>query len=104
AAFACDLRARGVEAWALTGQNQMELHLPATDNALPVDPCAEVSRIAESTQDSFHKQVSDTRSEFRPFPQVGEAIAATPEKLEKIRLLSDYLRELTSEQLPIITT
>ncbi|PYJ15550.1 MAG: DNA ligase, partial [Verrucomicrobia bacterium] len=51
AAFACDLRARGVEAWALTEQNQMELHLPATDNALPVDPRAEVSRTAESTQD-----------------------------------------------------
>src|SRR5882762_2163648 len=104
AAFACDLRARGVEAWALTEQNQMELHLPAADNALPVDPCAEVSRTAESTQDSFHKQVSDTRSEFLAFAKVGEAIAATPAKLEKIRLLSDYLRELTSEQLSIITT
>ena len=104
AAFACDLRARGVEAWALTEQNQMELHLPATDNALPVDPRAEVSRTAESTQDRFHKQPSDTRSEFLAFAKVGEAIAATPAKLEKIRLLSDYLRELTSEQLPIITT
>jgi len=104
AAFACDLRARGVEAWALTEQNQMELHLSAADNALPVDPCAEVSRTAESTQGSFHKQVSDTRSEFLAFAKVGEAIAATPAKLEKIRLLSDYLRELTSEQLPVITT
>src|SRR5438874_4414802 len=94
AAFACDLRARGVEAWALTEQNQMELHLPAADNALPVDPCAEVSRTAELTQGSFHKQVSDTRSEFLAFAKVGEAIAATPAKLEKIRLLSDYLREL----------
>src|SRR5881296_645754 len=104
AAFARDLRARGVEAWALSEENQMELNLPAADNALPVDPCAEVSRTAESTQDSFHKQVSDTRSEFLAFAKVGEAIAATPAKLEKIRLLSDYLRELTSEQLPIITT
>src|SRR5437899_234749 len=104
AAFACDLRARGVEAWSLTEQNQMELHLSAADNALPVDPCADVSRTAESTQGSFHKQVSDTRSEFLAFAKVGEAIAATPAKLEKIRLLSDYLRELTSEQLPVITT
>src|SRR6266550_2099020 len=90
AAFACDLRARGVEAWALTEQNQMELHLPATDNALLVDPRAEVSRTAESTQGSFHKQVSDTRSEFLAFAKVGEAIAAIPAKLEKIRLLSNY--------------
>src|SRR5438046_1250535 len=104
AAFACDLRARGVEAWALTEQNQMELHLPATDNALPVDPRAEVSRTAESTQDRFHKQPSDTRSEFLAFAKVGEAIAAIPAKLEKIRLLSNYFCELTSEQLPIITT
>src|ERR1700746_1780871 len=29
AAFARDLRARGVEAWALSEENQMELHLPA---------------------------------------------------------------------------
>src|SRR6266576_3042647 len=104
AAFACDLRARGVEAWALTEQNQMELHLPATDNALLVDPRAEVSRTAESTQDRFHKQPSDTRSEFLAFAKVGEAIAAIPAKLEKIRLLSNYFCELTSEQLPIITT
>lgn len=104
AAFACDLRARGVEAWALTEQNQMELHLPATDNALPVDPSAEVSRRAKSMPDPFHKQTSDTRSEFLAFAKVGEAIAATPAKLEKIRLLSNYLSELTSEQLPIITT
>src|SRR5256884_3476951 len=75
AGFACDLRARGVEAWALTEQNQMELHLRAADNALAVDPCAEVSRTAESTQGSFHKQVSDTRSEFLAFAKVGEEIA-----------------------------
>jgi DNA ligase-1 len=34
---------------------------------------------------------------------VGEAIAATSAKLEKIRLLADYLRGLTSQQLPIAT-
>src|SRR5206468_1394887 len=42
-------------------------------------------------------------SEFLGFASVGEAIAATPAKLEKIRLLADYLRGLTSEQLPIVT-
>ena len=43
-------------------------------------------------------------SEFLAFANVGEAIAATPGKLEKIRLLADYLRGLTSEQLPIATS
>ncbi len=43
-------------------------------------------------------------SEFLDFANVGEAIGATPAKLEKIHLLSDYLRGLTKEQLPIVTT
>ena len=38
------------------------------------------------------------------FAEVGEAIAATPAKLEKIRLLADYLRTLNRDQLPIATT
>src|SRR5206468_2404336 len=33
-----------------------------------------------------------------------EAIAATPAKLEKIRLLASYLGTLTRDQLPIATT
>src|SRR6184192_2078876 len=103
AAFACDLRARGVEAWALTEQNQMELHLPAADNALPVDPCAEVSRTAESTQGSFRQNACDIQSKFLVFANVGEAIAATSSKLDKIRLLADYLRNLTSDELPVAT-
>ena len=44
-----------------------------------------------------------TRSEFRAFAEVGEAIAATPAKLEKVRLLADYLRTLDRDQLPIAT-
>jgi len=46
---------------------------------------------------------SARQSEFLVFANTGEAIAATPAKLEKIRLLADYLRGLTSEQLPIAT-
>jgi DNA ligase-like protein len=96
AAFASDLRARGLEAWALSEENQMELHFGRreiapqsmpSNSAIPRSPC-------ESTQ----------KSEFLDFANLGEAIGATPAKLEKIRLLSDYLRDLTSEQLPIATT
>src|SRR6266567_3787632 len=101
AAFARDLRARGVEAWALSEENQMELHLLAAGNTRPVLPSARVSHTAESTEGPFPKDASDTPSEFLTFANVGEAIAATPAKLEKIRLLADYLRGLTSEQLPI---
>ncbi len=101
AAFARDLRARGVEALALSEENQMELHLPAASSTQPVRPSGSASRIAESTEGPFPQDASGTPSEFLTFANVGEAIAATPAKLGKIRLLEDYLRGLTSEQLPI---
>ena len=40
-------------------------------------------------------------SEFRAFAELGEQIAATPAKLEKVRLLAEYLRTLDPEQLRI---
>jgi DNA ligase-1 len=96
AAFASDLRARGVEAWALTQENQMELDFVRNDNGLQPVPksSAATPPRGESTQ----------HSEFLDFANVGEEISATPAKLEKIRLLSDYLSSLTSEQLAIATT
>jgi DNA ligase-1 len=95
AAFASDLRARGIEAWALTEQNQMELHFGRHESA------------PQSRRSSSPSRASDKpteHSEFLDFANVGETIAATPAKLEKIRLLSDYLRGLTKDQLPIATT
>src|SRR5207253_9109495 len=50
AAFARDLRARGVEAWALSEENQMELNLPATASTQPMRSSARDSRTAESTE------------------------------------------------------
>src|SRR5213595_1459423 len=103
AAFADDLRARGIEAWALSEENQMELHLLAVGNAPPVRPSAGVSRTAELTQGSFRQNACDIQSKFLVFANVGEAIAATSSKLDKIRLLADYLRNLTSDELPVAT-
>jgi DNA ligase-1 len=40
-------------------------------------------------------------SEFAAFADVGEAITATPAKLEKVRLLGDYLRRLDEDRLAI---
>ena len=92
AEFASDLRMRGVEAWALSEENQMELDLRGRDIALRCPDGA--------ARRPYH---SPPQSEFLAFANIGEAIAATPAKLEKIRLLADYLRGLTSEQLPIAT-
>jgi DNA ligase 1 len=95
AAFASDLRGRGLEAWALTEEDQMELHLGGREIAPQSLP-----KKSATAQPSYEWT---QQSEFLDFANVGETIAATPAKLEKIRLLSDYLRSLTSEQLPIAT-
>src|SRR5262249_4086167 len=96
AAFASALRARGIDAWALSEENQMELHFAGRD--IPLRPLPRNF----GTPPTRHQSTS--QSEFLDFANVGEAIAATPAQLEKIRLLSDYLQGLTSEQLPIATT
>jgi ATP-dependent DNA ligase I len=94
AAFARDLRLRGIEAWALSEENQMEftlLQIPSRASS------------GASSSERCTGGACAAASEFLAFANVGEAIAATPAKLEKIRLLADYLRGLTSEQLPIAT-
>src|SRR5215467_9365446 len=48
AAFARDLRNRSIEAWALSEENQMELHLRAASSAQALRPCADVSGNPES--------------------------------------------------------
>jgi DNA ligase 1 len=94
ASFARDLRERGVEAWALSEENQMEFTLPQ----IPASPPVHMS----GSKNCAGGACAAT-SEFLAFANVGEAIAATPAKLEKIRLLADYLCSLTSEQLAIAT-
>jgi DNA ligase 1 len=92
ASFARDLRERGIEAWALSEENQMEFTLPQ----IPARPSVRTAGAEPRMGDV-------SASEFLAFANVGKAIAATPAKLEKIRLLADYLRGLTREQLPIAT-
>ena len=89
AEFARDLRERGVEAWALSEENQMEFKLPKSS----VSPAPPVSAADMG---------ASTGSEFLQFANVGEAIGANAAKLEKTRILSQYLRTLGPEQLAII--
>ena len=96
AEFARDLRDRGYEAWALSAENQMELTL-GTFRAVSAGVSPAKQKTAAGT-------AATALSEFGKFTDVGEAIAATPAKLEKVRLLSEYLRILPNEQLPIATT
>lgn len=87
AEFARDLRARGVEAWALSQENQLELSLRAEPRPGSLARAPKISETAPS--------------EFFTFAEVGESIAATPAKLQKIKRLADYLHSLDQEQLPI---
>ena len=93
AEFARDLRERGIEAWALSEENQMELTLGKTERGI----------VREVQPDAAHRAAA-TVSEFHAFAEIGEAIAATPAKLEKVKLLAEYLRGLNPEQLAIATT
>ncbi len=96
AAFARDLRARGIEAWALSEENQMELTLALggiEESASPV--------IDEDIDDA--PPATESASEFAAFARVGDAIAATTGKLKKIEILSEYFRTLDDEALPFAT-
>ncbi len=92
AEFARDLRERGFEAWALSQENQLELTLRGGNMTSVPPPAAKAP--AESAGPPME-------SEFAAFGEVGESIAAIPGKLEKVRLLAEYLRSLDQEQLPI---
>ena len=102
AEFARDLRDRGMEAWALTEENQLELALPKKAVVTDMSPAS--SKVAAGTTNSAKDRQSPIDSEFRGFAEVGEAIAAMPAKLEKIRFLANYLRTLNRDQLSIATT
>ncbi len=87
AEFARDLRELGIEAWALSEENQMEFKMPKS------------SVVAGAAPAQAKNTAKTANSEFLQFANVGESIGATSAKLEKIRLLADYLRTLTDEQL-----
>ncbi|HEY3900949.1 MAG TPA: ATP-dependent DNA ligase [Chthoniobacter sp.] len=90
AAFAADLRERGVEAWALSEENQLELSLRRSAPAVPVArPAPAVASAAETME-----------TEFGRFAAIGEQISKTTSKLQKIAVLSDYLRSLNPTVLP----
>jgi len=93
AEFARDLRERGIDAWALSEENQMEFKLRSGQRTGP--------RVHEAAPRQLEE---NSGSEFLTFASVGESIGATAAKLEKVRLLSDYLRTLSAEQLPPVAT
>jgi len=96
--FARDLRDRGIEAWALSEENQIELPLNPGKRTRPRGHDSSPRSIE---QVGSRPDATASQSEFRRFAEVGEQIAATAAKLEKVRLLADYFRSLNADQLLI---
>ena len=107
AEFARDLRERGIEAWALSEENQMEFKLQSGERTRPrvhdSAPRRPEGVCGESAANSSRGGCAP-QSEFLQFANVGEAIGANAAKLEKTRILSEYLRTLGKEQLAIVAT
>ncbi len=86
--FARDLRERGIEAWALTGANQLELALPRAP------------RVATVAAESATAKIGDDG--FAGFCAVCEAIGRTTGKLEKVRILAEYFGRLDDSELRVV--
>ena len=81
--FAADLRLRGIDAWALTGPNQLDLAIDLPRKQTVSKPSASPA----------------SASGFLKFCAVGEEIAALTGKQAKIGLLSAYFREIEDTDL-----
>jgi DNA ligase 1 len=102
--FAGDLRARGIEAWALTEENQMELTLGTSVVGIHNAALAEAAVPGgDEIQSAETADVTVAPSEFLEFANVGQVIAATPAKLEKVGLLAEYFLTLDDARLSIAT-
>jgi DNA ligase-1 len=97
--FARILRERGVEAWALGQDNQLEIALSS-----PRPPCAG-AECSKAARTSAFPSTTWERGEPAPndllaFANVGEKICATMGKLEKVELLKNYFLTLQGDELP----
>lgn len=92
AEFAAGLRHRGLNAWSLTGSDQMELSLaPSNPSPAAADPAG-----AEAEGGEKLEALPVQDGEFGAFCAVGESVAAASGRLRKIALLAEYFRSLTT--------
>jgi DNA ligase 1 len=98
AEFARDLRERGIEAWALSEENQLELTFTT-----PRPESEKSTTEPEPKTDGYPSQLDEAPppNSFRLFAQLGDQISRTTSKLKKVEILSDYLRNLDTASLPI---
>lgn len=90
--FAADLRSRGVEAWALGEEDQLEMSGVVTPIRRPRPAARPESAVGAE---------SESPDDFRRLARLCFELAATPAKSRKIALLVEYLRTLDDASLPV---
>jgi DNA ligase-1 len=91
--FARTLRERGVEAWAIGQDNQLEI--PITGGT-SIRPIAELTPVGPASADTCATTPAAAEA-FTRFVVTADAVKATPKKLEKVALLSAYLGGLSPD-------
>ncbi|HRE81101.1 MAG TPA: ATP-dependent DNA ligase [Opitutaceae bacterium] len=89
--FARTLRERGIEAWAINQDNQLEMAL-GTDNAVTTIAPASVSLPVPLTPAPALEEHA-----FLRFTHTAEALKSTTKKSEKVRLLATYFESLSTD-------
>lgn len=96
--FAADLRSRGIEAWALTAPNQLELALEAPPPAVPK------SRKPGLPEPLLLKEDAPPPSgSLAGFAQLSGRVRSTGSKTRKVRVLAEYLAAVSREELAVVT-
>ncbi len=91
AEFARTLRERGIEAWAIGQDNQLEFAIPS----------ARVSTVAPAAVTQVAEDCGGTCESLDQFARVAEQIRETTRKLEKIELLRTYFTSLDAVAMPL---
>jgi DNA ligase-1 len=91
--FARTLRERGIEAWALGQDNQLEIALGSPRVVVPGSEAAKASAFPSTTWEV-------KPNDLVAFANVGEKIRATMGKLEKVDFLKNYFLTLKGDELP----
>ena len=104
AEFAADLRAEGVEAWALTGEEQLELGLGGRVPSfqIPVASAPEGPIRAPVVLGSGNCLLETPPSGFSAFAAVCGVIRQERSKLGKVRHLAQFLKETPAAGLPVV--
>lgn len=106
--FALTLRERGIEAWAIGEDNQLELGLSAgaaktvfigseSSSAHKASPAVSAAEASETKTQAVRATPPPTLDQLSAFATVAEQVRATPKKLEKVEFLRTYLAALSPE-------